>query len=191
MKKFLLHVIGLYLLCFSCSPKEKTFQEFNPDPLKIAYIKNGVIAYVTYENGGLQVEKGDTVTIDSKGNIVRIKTIGPWPTLRDMRYDSLNRLIFISEESDITNFIKLSYETQSEKKLIRREFLSDSLGGSHDLVYQTITEFDPELGRPIMRTDIHLSNPDTVQFAFLYDEGKLVKEVKLPESDSIYTKYDT
>jgi hypothetical protein len=190
MKSFLILVTPVCILSIGCSNGGKQTQDFNPNPIKKAFVENAVVAYVSFEIDSGRISKIDSAILDSKGNVVKIKNIGCCYSEWEMKYDSLDRLISTSQKSDITNFVKLKYELPTKSRLVCTEYLSDFEGDSGEMVFQTITEFDLKLNKPITRKEIHLTSPDTTNYFLKYNNGLLVKEILLPEKDSAYTKYE-
>lgn len=180
MKK--IHVAYLVFFCLAlsqCTELPETFSTYEVNPLKKAIVENNVTAYLEYVFVAGKIEKADSVSFDLRGNVNCRIAKGGLVSEQFYTYDSLNRLIFETQRSDIFYKLWTQYELAPEAKLVVKYIrIGNRADSAGELFHKEILKFDRDLSILLTKTDVNLYTNDTTITKYDYDGDRIVKELE-------------
>jgi hypothetical protein len=165
--------IGLFLLlAISCSDDTREFALYDIDVMKDAYIRNSVKGFVTTWIVDGKTYKLDSTILNNKGkvqNVFRLMIFGGVDTLT---YDSLDRLIAYSYNSDTWRDFRITYEELPDNRKVIQRWI-DVTDNDSTLAYEYTITYNSTLD-----TIVSISNPmgDTIlTMEYKYANNRLVE----------------
>ena len=172
--KLILLSLILLALC-QCLDKSEIFSTYSVDPMREAFVKNNIAAYVECIIVSDTVAKADSVSFDGRGNIISVIMIDGFKSEEFFTYDSLNRLVHRTELSDIHTEICTRYEPHPiDKEVTKYTYHCEPPDSS--LLRTEIIKYDDRLEKILQSLEISPSNDSTSTF-YVYDGKRLIKEL--------------
>jgi hypothetical protein len=193
MNKILLQVsVFGFLTLTSCKDTQKTFSVYEVNPLKESLSKNKIKYYIAYEYDEHDWMKGDSVSIDNNGNILSRINKGPgFAEEFYFYYDSLNRVIYETQRSDILTKICTRYELIPERQtVIKYISFCENAKDVGELVEQIVLAYDNDLDHILYETVVEVSTNDTTKTTYEYNDNRIYKESREVDGQKrIMTEY--
>lgn len=168
----------LSLIFGHCKEPGKEFSTFEVNPLKESIVKNKITAYLEYGLIDGKLEMGDSVSFDRQGNIISVINKGGLVNVRHLTYDSLNRLVFETQRSDIFNKLWTRYELNPESQTVVKYVSIGSKGDSvGKLIQKEFLKFDNYLNKILAKTIVNIDNDTTlIKYEYVGDQIKRESE---------------
>lgn len=166
-------LIILMCLTISCADTNDEFSVYDVDLMKNAYRLNGVKAFIRTLVVNGQSHTIDSTVLDNRGNIRKVFRLTTFSGTDIYEYDSLDRLVSDSHESDTWRDFKIQYELMPEDKKVIQRWI-DVTDNDSILAYEYTINYNSTLDTIISKSTPMIG--DTIlTIAYKYQNSRLVE----------------